>query len=56
MLGTKNGRFIVIDHEDDSWIGRWDTEGDALAHKGEHLAMDPEADLTIYVLPHNEIH
>ena len=40
----------MIDHRDDSTLGRWDTYGDAEAHLGEHQAMDPEADLEIYDL------
>jgi len=46
-LGTPLGRFIVVDHDDDSTIGRWDSFEDAEAHVGELRAMDPEADLEI---------
>lgn len=50
LLGTPFGRFLVIDHSDDSTLGRWDSYADADAHVGEHVAMDPEADLEIYDL------
>lgn len=46
QLGTPSGRFVVT-NDDGIWLGRWDTLGDAEAHLGEHIAMDPEADLTI---------
>ena len=47
ILGTPAGRYLVIDHSDDSALGRWDSYWDADAHVGEHQAMDPEADLEI---------
>jgi len=50
LLGTPSGRFLVIDHSDDSTLGRWDSYADAEAHVGEHVAMDPEADLEIHDL------
>jgi hypothetical protein len=50
MLGTAHGRYVVMNHSNDQWIGRWDTYDDASAHVGEHCAMDPEADLGIYDL------
>ena len=49
MLGVSTGRFVVVDG-DGNWLGRWDNYGDAEAHKGEHQAMDPEADLEVYDL------
>ena len=46
ILGNPAGRFVVSD-DDGNWLGRWDSYGDAEAHKGEHCAMDPEAILHI---------
>ena len=48
ILGAPYGRFMVVSHSDDCLLGRWDSYEDAEAHRGEHLAMDPEADLEIY--------
>ena len=50
MFGDEFGRFVVSDLSSDTWIGRWDSLGDAEAHYGEHMAMDPEADLEVYDL------
>lgn len=49
LLGVSTGRFVVVD-DNGNWLGRWDSYDDAEAHKGEHQAMDPEADLEVYDL------
>jgi hypothetical protein len=47
ILGTTRGHWLVVKN-DETLLGRWNTQADADAHAGEHQAMDPEADLSVY--------
>lgn len=47
MYGDVDGRYVLACSVTGGWHGRWDSLGDAEAHLGEAMTMDPEADLEI---------